>query len=180
MKHNVVMWLTGAVILILINLSIWQKEAHLDEGEVIYLELAPVDPRSLMQGDYMALRYKLSNSVYTALTGVTDTDNNQEWQDWNNQGLSATDGYLIAEKDQNNVMKFVRLDNAEAMTASQRKLQFRFRDKRVKFATNAFFFSEGDGALYEDARYGVFRLNTQGEVLLTGMLNEQFNELGNQ
>jgi uncharacterized membrane-anchored protein len=48
----------------------------------------------------------------------------------------------------------------------------------VKFATNAFFFEEGDEPLYRNARYGVFRLNNEGEVLLTGMLDEQFNSLG--
>lgn len=179
MKFNLVMLLTGLVILILINLSIWEKEVHLEEGEVVYLELAPVDPRSLMQGDYMALRYELGNKVYAALIGASEIEDSQEQQDWNNQGGVASDGYLIAEKDQNKVMRFVRLDNNEPLTATQRKLQFRFRDYRVKFATNAFFFSEGDAAIYADAQYGVFSLNNKGEVLLTGMLDEQFNLLGN-
>ncbi|MFX7329222.1 GDYXXLXY domain-containing protein, partial [Acinetobacter baumannii] len=34
-----------------------QKEMLLKEGQLVLLPLAPVDPRSLMQGDYMALRY---------------------------------------------------------------------------------------------------------------------------
>ena len=54
------------LILVLINWQIWSKERHLAEGEVVFLELAPVDPRSLMQGDYMALRFALANRVWSA------------------------------------------------------------------------------------------------------------------
>lgn len=36
------------------NGAIWQKEQLISTGRPIFLELAPVDPRSLMQGDYMA------------------------------------------------------------------------------------------------------------------------------
>lgn len=44
--------LAGIAILALVNASILDKEKLLSEGQVVYLELAPVDPRSLMQGDY--------------------------------------------------------------------------------------------------------------------------------
>ncbi|UYO75286.1 GDYXXLXY domain-containing protein [Halomonas qinghailakensis] len=52
-----------AVVLAVVNWAIWQKEHHLAEGEIVYLELAPVDPRSLMQGDYMALSFALANRI---------------------------------------------------------------------------------------------------------------------
>ena len=51
----------------LINWSIYQKEQHLRHGDVIKLKLAPVDPRSLMQGDYMALRFELANQIREVL-----------------------------------------------------------------------------------------------------------------
>ncbi len=37
----------------------------LTDGQLILLELAPVDPRSLMQGDYMRLNYDISNNINT-------------------------------------------------------------------------------------------------------------------
>ncbi len=52
-----------AVILAVMNTAIWQKEQILAEGETVYLKLAPVDPRSLMQGDYMRLRYAIDNQL---------------------------------------------------------------------------------------------------------------------
>ena len=50
-------------ILCIVNWSIIVKEKHLAEGEISYLQLVPVDPRSLMQGDYMALRFAIADAV---------------------------------------------------------------------------------------------------------------------
>ena len=44
------------LLLVYFNGSILSKEDLLKNGKLILLELAPVDPRSLMQGDYMSLR----------------------------------------------------------------------------------------------------------------------------
>jgi uncharacterized membrane-anchored protein len=51
------------------------------------------------------------------------------------------------------------------------------RDGRPKFATNAFFFQEGDAGLYEAARYGEFRVD-DGELLLTGLRGRALERLG--
>ncbi|WP_455595713.1 GDYXXLXY domain-containing protein, partial [Acinetobacter pecorum] len=42
---------------------ILQHEWHLRHSQSIYVELAPVDPRSILQGDYMALNYNLHFSA---------------------------------------------------------------------------------------------------------------------
>jgi uncharacterized membrane-anchored protein len=64
--RNPILLLTAAVILILVNYNIWQRETLISSGRTVLLELAPVDPRSLMQGDYMALRIKLANDAFPA------------------------------------------------------------------------------------------------------------------
>ena len=58
----------GILILCIINVLVYQKEQHLSNGEVVLLELAPVDPRSLMQGDYMRLRFALAGTIRDTLT----------------------------------------------------------------------------------------------------------------
>jgi hypothetical protein len=46
-----------ALVVVSVNAYIFAKERIKTEGERVYLELAPVDTRSLMQGDYgVALR----------------------------------------------------------------------------------------------------------------------------
>ena len=60
----------GLFILGAVNVSIWHKEQLLANGKTVFLALAPVDPRSLMQGDYMALRFKLERDIAPQLTMV--------------------------------------------------------------------------------------------------------------
>ncbi|MBI3711463.1 MAG: GDYXXLXY domain-containing protein, partial [Burkholderiales bacterium] len=48
--RQVVALLTGVLILCAVNYIIVQREQLLQDGRIVLLELAPVDPRSLMQG----------------------------------------------------------------------------------------------------------------------------------
>ncbi len=51
------------LLLAFVNYAVVQKEEMLADGKLILLELAPVDPRSLLQGDYMRLGYKMAEGV---------------------------------------------------------------------------------------------------------------------
>ncbi|NNK63688.1 MAG: GDYXXLXY domain-containing protein, partial [Gemmatimonadetes bacterium] len=56
--------LAGALLVLVgVNYSIYEKEQVVRTGQTIYVTLAPVDPRSLMQGDYMALRFRLAEDI---------------------------------------------------------------------------------------------------------------------
>jgi len=57
-------------------------------------------------------------------------------------------------------------------------MQYRIRDRQVKFATNAFFFQEGHAQDYVKARYGEFRVAASGECILTGLRDENLVQLG--
>ena len=62
MRVKVTLFL-GLAVLAVLNYQIYRKESLIKSSEEIFLELAPVDPRSLMQGDYMALEYKIANEM---------------------------------------------------------------------------------------------------------------------
>lgn len=179
--YKYVVGVTAILILFLINYSIWQKQVHISEGEVINIELAPVDPRSLMQGDYMTLRFDIARQIRASYYKSNKNDDSTT-QD-SNQLLPET-GHVIVQLDDNKVAKFVAIQtpNAEsiALGPKQRKLQYRVRQNKIKFATNAFFFAEGDEPIYRDARYGQFRVNSKGEVLLTGLLDKDLILLGEE
>jgi uncharacterized membrane-anchored protein len=57
-------------------------------------------------------------------------------------------------------------------------MRYRVRNGAVKFATNAFFFQEGHAKHYEPARYGQFRVDSSGELLLVAMYDKELNRLG--
>lgn len=151
----------GLAILVAVNWTIYARERLLAEGRVVLLELAPVDPRSLMQGDYMALRFKAADDAFGPL-----------------QRDAASDGRLILRLDERGVGHYVRRDDGSAPGEGEVALRYRVRAGRVKFATNAFFFEEGTGARYERARYGEFRVAPSGELLLTGLRGAGLERLG--
>ena len=62
--RKAIVLIAGLLILAGVTAAISSKEQLLVTGRVVFLELAPVDPRSLMQGDYMALRFKAANDAF--------------------------------------------------------------------------------------------------------------------
>ena len=154
------------VILAVMNFSIVSKEQHLKQGDTVYLKLAPVDPRSLMQGDYMALRFDAADQLYGAL------------QSSSNKTLKSThDGQIVVSLDDNKVGTFQRIFQGKSLQENERRLNYRVRGDNIKFATNAFFFEEGTAELYEKARYGEFKVSEKGELLLNAMFTEQLTEI---
>jgi uncharacterized membrane-anchored protein len=148
----------------LANHSILVKEALLAEGRVVLLELAPVDPRSLMQGDYMDLRFKAADEAFGRLSREAAKE--------------IADGCVVVRTDARGVGHYVRRDDGKRLTPDEVRMRYRVRGGQVKFATNAFFFQEGHAKYYERARYGEFRVAADGELLLTAMLGERLERLG--
>lgn len=148
----------GLLVLAVVNWTIYARERHLAEGRVVLLELAPVDPRSLMQGDYMALAFAVARAP--ALRGA------------------KTDGRMIVALDERGVGRFVRRDDGSPLSRGELALRYRLRDGQVKFGSNAFFFQEGTASVYANARYGELRVSRAGEVLLTGLRDGALEPLG--
>lgn len=168
--RNKIAIIAGVIVLLLVNWSISGKEHHLKEGKVVYLKLAPVDPRSLMQGDYMQLRFIMGNSIYAALP---KDKSKKHWR----RNVAAQDGRVVVSLDDKLIASFKRLEDEMSLTENEMLLRYRVRDGRVKFATNAFFFQEGHAKVYNAARYGQFRVDEKGELLLTSMHNDKLEML---
>lgn len=160
-----------AIILGLVNWSIAAKERHLAQGQSVYLRLAPVDPRSLMQGDYVILRFEVADRVYAALP---KTQSEGGWR----QQVAAADGHVVVSLDEQGVGHFVRLDQGEPLQPDEVRMRYRVRSGEVKFASNAFFFEEGRGDEYAGARYGEVRVDRNGDLLVTALHDGAISRLG--
>ncbi|MEZ4601199.1 MAG: GDYXXLXY domain-containing protein [Syntrophotaleaceae bacterium] len=158
------------LILFLVNWSIFHKERQLAAGGTVYLELAPVDPRSLMQGDYMALRFRLADEVYRALLQKEEAESRR------NEEI-VFDGRAVVKLDERKVGSFERLYEDQDLAEDELLIRFRVRNGLVKLATNAFFFQEGHGNIYEPAKYGLFRVDDKGELLLVALYDENLKKL---
>lgn len=139
-----------------IDFSIYGKEQVIRGGETVLLELAPVDPRSLMQGDYMALRFRLADDI----------------DDWRRNGDRSRLRRAPLTVDGNGVATL-----ADAGDGSL-EIAFKIRSGRVWLGTNAYFFSEGEAGRYTGATYGEFRVDRDsGEAVLVGLRDEALNPL---
>ena len=154
------------LILALVNWSIYQKEEHIKNGKIVFLKLAPVDPRSLMQGDYMRLRFDMASKIYDKLPKYT------ERHSWRHNNIDAKDGRVLVTLDAKRVASFSSLYNGSLLKENELFLKYRVRNGAIKFATNAFFFEEGTGSKYEKAKYGEFRVNSEGELLLVALADK--------
>lgn len=157
--RNLLLWLFAFLAVVVINVLVIQKEQLLATGQLVLLELAPVDPRSLVQGDYMRLRFDISDEV--------ETETNMR------------DGFIVVRLDSENVARYVRIyDQNTSLAQDELLLRFRQRTYDVRVGPESFFFQEGTAKYYNNARYGEFRVSKSGDVLLTGLRGEDFEELG--
>lgn len=140
----------GAVLVLgAVNLSILGKERIKRTGTVVYLDLQPVDPRSLVQGDYMTLRFRLAEDIKSTAQLPPE-------------GGMALAPLTVAA---NRVASLAR-----AGEAGEVSVRYRMRKGEVWLGTNAFFFEEGSEARFAPARYGEFRVDAaSGEAVLVGL-----------
>ena len=159
MMRQVLVFIIALIVLALVNFEIYKKEQLLAEGTTILLELAPVDPRSLMQGDYMILGYRIAR-----LPELTNVEK---------------DGYLVIGRDANQVGKFNRIYDADT-TLVEDEILLRFRKRRsgIRLGAESFFFQEGHAKYYNEARYGELRVAANGESILAGLRDAEFKHLG--
>lgn len=167
---RIVALVSMVMVLALVNWSIAKKEMHLAKGKIVYLDLAPVDPRSLMQGDYMALNFGIARQVYSALP------KSKKYKNWR-QSIDASDGYVVVKLDERNIATFKYIFSEQTLAENEIRMRYRVRDGAVKFATNAYFFQEGTGKYYQPARYGQFRVDDAGELLLVAMYDKDLKKL---
>ncbi len=148
-----------ALILLVVNGLALHKERLLREGTPLYLELAPVDPRSLIQGDYMRLDYALGRNLQEA---------SRTW---------PRDGRLVVRPDERGVAGFVRRDQGEPLQEGERFLRYRIRGRGLQLGAESFLFQEGQAEVYSKARFAEFRVNPEGVPILVGLRDEALHPL---
>jgi len=155
------------LIVILINLglllsyfgwSVFAKEKTLKNGQLVLLELAPVDPRSLMQGDYMRLDYKINNGP-----AIEKLDKR---------------GYCIVTTDNNGLGQRIRFQpDLQPLKAGEQPIRYFYGGnssfRRIHIGAESYFFEEGKGKKYEAAKYGGLKVDDKGNSILIGLYNEQ-------
>lgn len=147
------------LLLVYFNYSVAKKEELLKDGQLVLLALAPVDPRSLIQGDYMALRYKISEDI------------------------SAADipkrGYCVVRLDHNGVANKIRFQkDLTPLNDGEHLIEYTSPDEwNVNIGAESFFFQEGQAEKYEKAKYGGVKIDKNGNSLLIGLYDGQLRKI---
>ena len=155
--------LSGLAILAGINATVWRYEHAMSSGEVVLLRLAPVDPRSLMQGDYMRLNYEIARELTSRDARTTQ-----------NKGSDT----LVIRLDAHQVASLVADGKPDRLASDERLLQVHQSERQWQIGPDAYFFEEGTAEQYEAARYGEFRLQADGKTLLVGLRDEAYQPIG--
>jgi putative membrane protein len=162
------------LILIPLNYKVQQFEDVLATGKPVVLKIAPVDPRSLMQGDYMALSYAILNDIRANLN-------------------ESEDGVILAKEKEhpNKVYALIHQDEQGVATLCrvEDSLPNDFKDcvANVYLPVNNFkwlpelpsqeyFFAEGKGQHYAQAEYAEYRFK-DGILLLARLLDKDLKAL---
>ena len=139
------------LVLVFFVLSVLSKEATLANSRQILVQLAPVDPRSMMQGDYMALDYAITRHI------------------WDGGGK-----YVVVKVDDDNVATFVRQQNDKTLNDGELLLRWTTNKRgRKSIGADNYFFQEGTGDKYAVAHYGLLRVDSDGNCILVGLCDRE-------
>jgi uncharacterized membrane-anchored protein len=152
---------TLAAVLLVANVGIWQKERLIATGQPVFVELAPVDPRSLMQGDYMALAFRLPPEVEPHVEGLATADRPK----------------VVARREANGIATLLRADDGQPLAPGELRIELTPKDSRWVLVTDAWFFREGEAERWARARYGEFRVDASGKALLVGLRGDKLQAL---
>lgn len=142
------------------------NQQHLKKSESLYIELQPVDPRSLIQGDYMRLNYELHLPELANADMTPDFIHNK--------------AHILAYV-QLDAMRRVVATSFEPQAGAVQKLMLKNPHNYFEGlypSTQSFLFAEGLGECYEQAKYAEFKVNRDGKAILAGLKNADLKDLG--
>ncbi|RKG85737.1 GDYXXLXY domain-containing protein [Corallococcus terminator] len=181
MKRGAVIFGGLALVLVAMVALVVQKETVLARGRPVLLRLAPVDPRSLIQGDYMVLDYAISQTWREGRVAPQEDGTEVRLLDENGVGreVPQEDGTVVLRLDEHGVGQFVRYETpGTELAPDELRLRFRIRNSRMRLGAESFFFQEGHADRYAKARYGELRVTDSGTSVLVGLRDEAYQPLG--
>jgi|GEM_PF-278377 len=158
-----------ALVLALCFWGIWSNERVLAHGQPVFVKLAPVDPRSLMQGDYMRLRYAIQDDLLLHMP--------QRWAQ--TQMPRPSYAYVVLD-EQGRATGVHSIGSQLTPLPEGATLAVKLRGKTYSpsIAAEEFFFQEGRGEIYETAKWAELRVDPSGKALLLNLRDEALEILG--
>lgn len=151
-SRRAVVVLNFFLIIVFFTYSIYREEKS-RRGNTVILALAPVDPRSLMQGDYMMLDFQFERDLLK-------------------KSNYPNEGYILFDLDQNNIARFSGVSKEYREKSIKYKNYFEF-----DIGIDSYFFQEGYRSHFEEARYVRVFLQKDGSVKIDTLLDSNLKDL---
>ena len=175
--------LVGVFLIVLlgaVNYKVQQFEDVLATGKPVVLKIAPADPRSLMQGDYMVLNYAILSELQQSQFSSESNESN-ETTGIDELSPSGKKAYILVHLDKNHVATFCE---AQSEIPTDFKhctpnvyLPIRYNGSwHPKLPSQDYFFAEGKGEHYAQAEYAEYRFK-DGILLLARLLDKDLKGL---
>ncbi len=156
--RTVIMIFLTFIILGIFGYTVYENETLKNNGKTVLLELRPIDPRSLIQGDFMILGF--------AIERVKKIPHKKH------------KGYLVIASDPDGVAQFRRFYKPdEKLAPDEYKIRYIRKWSRINIKPNSFLFQEGHREHYEKAKYGIFKFDNNQNYLLVGLADEAKNNI---
>ena len=163
------------ILFVVTGFSANKEESYKKLDSYFYLELAPVDPRSLLQGDYMTLNYdiidKASDFIYNNRTYIYDGENENEVEE-----ADAKRAYIAVHLDKNRVARYVKITKEKTDEKDLLFIAYKTDGFNVNINANSYLFQEGTGDKYENARYSKVVL-VGDKLRLVDLRDKDFKEI---
>ena len=172
-------WLVGVFVIALlgaVNYKVQQFEDVLATGKPVVLKIAPADPRSLMQGDYMVLNY----AILSEFQQIQFSSESNETTGIDELSPSGKKAYILVHLDKNHV---ATLCEAQSEIPTDFKhctpnvyLPIRYKGWSPELPSQDYFFAEGKGEYYAQSEYAEYRFK-DGILLLARLLDKDLKGL---
>jgi len=151
-------------------------------GKEILLELAPVDPLSLLQGQYMIINFALEREEIEIKDQEVNSDRIRI-----NHNESAR---IVLRYNESGVASFNRFEDGQLLASNEMLFKIKRRTDRkyingevskyfyrINVEQESFLFKENTEKKYEEARYGVFKVGPDGDFVLVDLADKDLNKL---
>lgn len=156
-------WIIAMLVLLQVmamSLQIGKSEWLLAHGQLIKLQLEPLDPRSLIQGDYVRLRYTISEPEIFDVMDHASTSKNKIT-------------IVLAPNLATGVYEYRRVyTKGETLAPGEVRLNGNKTGyKGIEYGIETYFIPEGTGHVYErDAKFAEVKVSAGGDAILLRLL----------
>ena len=162
-KLEFIVLATGILSLVYVNLFALRANRLVSSGQEVLLELAPVDPLSLVQGQYMQLEFAIEDSYPLEELLSEEVDRVVLWLDENDVGRVQRP-YQGGPLSEGEILFRASVDVSE-------------RTYSVHLQQRSFLFEENQEHRYQNARLGIFRVKENGDYVLVDLADKDFRPL---